>query len=133
MERSHFVARLGIRAKAATASVHVLIAAARGILGQWVARGGDVQTIVEQVAVKQGDAIDFITDCVATVEADSFTWPVELTLVPEGGRCDDSSLGRRFSWSGRNNRTGTSRADLAVGLPAQSHARGVGSDLPLLH
>jgi hypothetical protein len=58
-----------------------VVSSAQGIVGQWTARNGETQTAVEQVVVKQGDTIDFITDCVEHVTSDTFNWSVELTLA----------------------------------------------------
>ncbi|MBI2824762.1 MAG: PSD1 domain-containing protein [Planctomycetia bacterium] len=62
-----------------------IVAGSQGIVGQWTARHGEAQTSVENIAVKQGDTVDFIADCLENVASDSFSWRVVLTLAQDGG------------------------------------------------
>jgi hypothetical protein len=62
-----------------------IVASSQGIVGSWPARHGEAQTAADNLHVKQGDTIDFITDCVSEVSSDSFTWRVDLTLRTEDG------------------------------------------------
>ncbi len=62
-----------------------IVASSQGIVGTWTAHNGQAQTEVASLAVKQGDTIDFVTDCLAHVASDSFVWRVELTLTQAGG------------------------------------------------
>lgn len=57
-----------------------------GVVGQWVASHAKVDTAVEEIEVLAGDTIDFVTDCRADVNADSFTWVVELALTQTDGQ-----------------------------------------------
>lgn len=61
-----------------------VVASSKGIVGQWTTQNTAVETNVEQFAVKQGDTVDFITDCQQNESSDSFTWKVELSLAQEG-------------------------------------------------
>ncbi|HEY2894419.1 MAG TPA: hypothetical protein VGJ16_09415, partial [Pirellulales bacterium] len=61
-----------------------VVASSKGIVGEWIARNSAVETHVEPFAVKQGDMVDFITDCQQNETSDSFTWKVELSLATEG-------------------------------------------------
>lgn len=63
-----------------------IISSRWGLVGQWSAANGAVPTTTGEVAVEPGDTLDFITDARDSVTSDSFTWPVELTLVSNGGR-----------------------------------------------
>jgi hypothetical protein len=56
-----------------------------GIAGDWTVHNSEAPTNVEKIAVKEGDTVDFITDCREHVTSDSFTWRVEVSLVPTGG------------------------------------------------
>jgi hypothetical protein len=57
-----------------------------GIAGEWVAHNGGTETAVEKIAVKEGDTVDFVTDCREHVTSDSFAWRVEVTHTQaEGG------------------------------------------------
>lgn len=63
----------------------VIVASSLGVIGDWAVHHGETRTAVERVIVKAGDAVDFVTDCLANVTSDSFTWRVELTLAEESG------------------------------------------------
>jgi Protein of unknown function (DUF1553)/Protein of unknown function (DUF1549)/Planctomycete cytochrome C len=58
-----------------------LVSSRTGLIGEWIARHGDVPTPGEAIRVEAGDTIDFITDCRENVNSDSFGWSVELALV----------------------------------------------------
>jgi hypothetical protein len=62
-----------------------MIVSSLGTAGAWDAHNGEAATNVEKLAVKEGDTIDFITDCREHVTSDSFTWRVEITLTPTEG------------------------------------------------
>jgi Protein of unknown function (DUF1553)/Protein of unknown function (DUF1549) len=70
-------------------------AAADGVRGQIVvAKGGVLKSVVafksarftrlKQVRVEAGETIDFVVDCRANLNNDSFTWPVTITLAASG-------------------------------------------------
>jgi hypothetical protein len=58
-----------------------VVASSLGMVGEWVAHHSGTETIVERIAVKEGDTIDFIADCREHVTSDSFVWRVEVTLA----------------------------------------------------
>jgi mono/diheme cytochrome c family protein len=58
-----------------------IVTSSLGIAGAWNAKNGEVRTDVDKITVKEGDTVDFITDCVEHVTSDSFTWRVEIALV----------------------------------------------------
>jgi len=64
-----------------------------GVAGTWVAHGGKVATPVPRVEVKAGEAIDFVVDCRANHDFDSFTWAPTLRAL-------DGQPGRA-SWDAR--------------------------------
>jgi hypothetical protein len=67
----------GVRGHAVTSSL--------GIAGGWSVKNGEAPTNVDAIPLKEGDTIDFITDCIEHVTSDSFTWRVDVTLTAAGG------------------------------------------------
>ena len=61
-----------------------IVSSRSGKAGEWVAFNGGADTPVNDVAVEQGDTIDFVTDCRTTHTSDSFSWPVTITLNAAG-------------------------------------------------
>jgi hypothetical protein len=52
-----------------------IVSSSRGQLGAFVAEPkGSVETPVEKTEVKAGETIDFIVECIADTNSDSFTW-----------------------------------------------------------
>ncbi len=67
-----------------------VVSSRKGELGQWAAQHNKTATKLERVEIKRGDIIDFVTDCRASVEFDSFHWSPVLKLVsPEGKAAPD--------------------------------------------
>jgi hypothetical protein len=62
-----------------------VITSSLGIAGAWSAHNGEAPTNVEKLAVKEGDTVDFITDCREHVTSDSFIWRVELAFSDKDG------------------------------------------------
>lgn len=63
-----------------------IVSSRAGVVGDWVAQHGEVATTVETIAVEAGDTIDFITDCRADVNSDSFRWNADITLTWDADR-----------------------------------------------
>jgi len=57
-----------------------IVSSGQGVVGEWIARHGEVGTVAERIAVRRGETIDFVTDCQENVTSDSFSWRAELTL-----------------------------------------------------
>lgn len=57
-----------------------VVASQTGLAGEWIASNGAAETKAEGIVVMAGDTLDFITDCRADTNADSFAWTVEITL-----------------------------------------------------
>lgn len=57
-----------------------LVSSRAGIVGAWTAHHGEVTTTVADLIVQAGDTLDFVTDCRATQQCDSFDWPVQLSI-----------------------------------------------------
>jgi hypothetical protein len=62
-----------------------VVAASLGIAGQWQVHNGQIETPVDRIVVKEGDTVDFVTDCLEHVTSDSFTWRIELSLTTDEG------------------------------------------------
>jgi hypothetical protein len=51
-----------------------IISSRLGELGSWIAENRKVTTSIDPVEVKKNDIIDFVVDCRASLDSDSFTW-----------------------------------------------------------
>jgi hypothetical protein len=56
-----------------------------GIAGDWTVHNSEARTDIEKIAVKEGDTVDFITDCREHVTSDSFVWRLEVTFTDHDG------------------------------------------------
>ncbi|HEY1067870.1 MAG TPA: DUF1553 domain-containing protein, partial [Pirellulales bacterium] len=66
-----------------------IISSRVGQVGEWIAAKGKVETNVAKLDVVEGEVIDFVTDCRASVNADSFEWTVSLRSIdPQGQELD---------------------------------------------
>ncbi len=70
-----------------------IVSSRTGLLGEWSVKKGEKAITLKDVAVTRGDTIDFVVDCQADVNSDSFEWPVRLELTGGKGAGDlwDSS------------------------------------------
>jgi hypothetical protein len=59
---------------------HVI--APEGELAAWSVHKKEAATQIDGIAVKKGQAIDFVVDCRASVDHDAFSWPVTVTMQP---------------------------------------------------
>jgi hypothetical protein len=60
--------------------VHGQIVSSRsGRVGEWTIQNGAVDTPVARIEVMPGDTLDWVVDCRANVNSDSFEWVVSLT------------------------------------------------------
>ncbi|MCA9135203.1 MAG: DUF1553 domain-containing protein, partial [Planctomycetales bacterium] len=55
-----------------------------GVVGNWDAHHGEVDTRVDRIEINDGDTIDFIVDCRSNHTSDSFNWPITLTVHRPG-------------------------------------------------
>ena len=62
------------------------------VLGDWTAKMSETGTAVEKVELKAGQTLDFVLDCQANENSDSFSWAPTVSLVG-GGRNWDSHDG----------------------------------------
>jgi Protein of unknown function (DUF1549)/Protein of unknown function (DUF1553)/Planctomycete cytochrome C len=70
-----------------------------GQLGAWQAAGKDVATDVKNIAVKRGDALDFIVSSRGTSDDDSFRW-VPILHMP------GAKLGEEYVWNAQREFSG---------------------------
>ncbi|MFG0334199.1 MAG: hypothetical protein ACF8TS_12610, partial [Maioricimonas sp. JB049] len=61
-----------------------VVSSRAGLSGEWTAHAGSSETDVSELAVARGDTLDFVTDCLANHNSDSFHWPVTVTLKVTG-------------------------------------------------
>jgi mono/diheme cytochrome c family protein len=62
-----------------------VVSSRSGAAGEWTAQHGEASTAVAGLAVRRGDTLDFIVDCRADTNSDSFAWTVDLRLAGAGG------------------------------------------------
>ncbi|HWF19423.1 MAG TPA: DUF1553 domain-containing protein, partial [Verrucomicrobiae bacterium] len=71
-----------------------IVSSKRGVLGEWSVHNGKHEANVERVEVKQGDTVDFVTDCNGNVDYDSFGWSPAIRFL-----ADAKTLpGQRMEW-----------------------------------
>lgn len=58
-----------------------IVSSRSGIVGDWIVHHKQTATEAQSVSVEAGDTIDFVTDCRGDVNADSFSWTVQITLA----------------------------------------------------
>jgi len=71
-----------------------IVSSQNGVLGQWVVHNSKHEANVENVSVKQGDTIDFVTDCYDTFYYDSYGWAPNIRYVADG----KTVPGQRMEW-----------------------------------
>ena len=71
-----------------------IVSSARGGLGEWTVRNDKAATNLEGIAVKAGDTIDFLVDCIGTANADTYSWAPKITFT------DGAGMGGR-TWDAR--------------------------------
>ena len=68
-----------------------VVSSRNGIVGRWTARGSSAETRLEKVEVTRGDTLDFVVDCGADENTDSFQWAPGLRDAGRGtGRTWDA-------------------------------------------
>ena len=81
----------------------------RGQLGQWQVHNSMTETHVDSFQVEAGESIDFITDCISSENADSFTWKAKIAVLNDRVRDSVSEF------------HGPVAVDSFVDLPKQLH------------
>ena len=63
-----------------------IVSSRRGELGQWAAQHSRTATKLDRIEIKRGEFIDFVTDCRASVEFDSFHWSPVIRLISSNAK-----------------------------------------------
>ena len=74
-----------------------VVSSQSGVAGEWLAQHGSIETSVESLDVRAGDAIDFMVDCRTSVTSDGFQWPVTLLLTTSSGAKNRYASEQQFS------------------------------------
>ena len=80
-----------------------IVSSRTGKLGEWVAKNTKVDAATEKFEVKRGEHLDFIVDCRADENSDSFTWAPRLRYI---GELPKEMAGARQDWEARTDFTG---------------------------
>ena len=62
-----------------------VVSSRSGLVGEWAAKNGSIETPVARVEVRTGDTLDFVTDAITNETSDSFNWPISLRLTDTSG------------------------------------------------
>ena len=62
-----------------------VVSSRSGLVGEWTAKNGSIETPVARVEVRTGDTLDFVTDAITNETSDSFNWPISLRLTDTSG------------------------------------------------
>jgi mono/diheme cytochrome c family protein len=74
-----------------------IVARRAGELGVWIAQSNTVPAMVERLDVRRGDTVDFVVDCRATVDSDTFKWAPVISAMTPGG------MGDSMVWEAQKN------------------------------
>ncbi|MDB6123534.1 MAG: Protein of unknown function (DUF1553)/Protein of unknown function (DUF1549)/Planctomycete [Pedosphaera sp.] len=72
-----------------------IVSSRKGELGEWLVHKSKEETHLEKVEVKQGESIDFVTDCRDNVENDSFAWSPTIRFVADG----NTTPSQKMEWN----------------------------------
>ena len=75
-----------------------IVSSQLGVLGEWLVHNDKHETKVENVRVKRGDNIDFVTDCYGSTDYDSFGWSPDIRFMADA----KTKPGQRMEWSALN-------------------------------
>ncbi len=85
------------------------------LIAEWVSHNNKVTTSVAAIPVQAGDVLDFVTNCRADVNADSFGWEVSLTLtLPGDSRSVTISSTESFGGPDKTQKVNLSAQQLAL-------------------
>jgi hypothetical protein len=77
-----------------------------GPLGEWLVHNGKAETRLEQIEVREGDKIDFVTDCRSNFDSDSYSWSPTIRFAADG----KTVPGLKMEWSALNDFADAARA-----------------------
>jgi hypothetical protein len=79
-----------------------IISSRAGLLGEWKAHNNQAETTLDNVEVKQGDAIDFMVDGLADPRSDTFKWAPRIEMAKlDTDSMDELSL--PHAWDAKEN------------------------------
>ena len=78
-----------------------LVRSRAGVLAEAVAQNSTAELRAERIAVMAGDTLDFITDCRANSNSDSFNWAPKLKFVGSSGRNSRLQPGFQTEWDAK--------------------------------
>ncbi len=81
-----------------------IVSSQLGELGHWLVYHGQEKTKLMNVAVKRGETIDFVTDCRANENSDTFAWSPVIKYVNE---LDKTASGQPTEWNAQTDFTNT--------------------------
>ncbi len=96
-----------------------IVSSRLGLLGQWLSHNNKQDTHFERAQVWQGDTIDFVTDCNASPDYDSFTWSATIRFLADR----KTAPGERTEWSASADFTDAARAKHPALDPWQKYAQ----------
>jgi hypothetical protein len=62
-----------------------IVSSRTGLAGEWSVLTAKTETPISKIELQAGDTVDFITDFIANLSSDSFSWTVKLTLTDKNG------------------------------------------------
>ncbi len=71
-----------------------IVSSESGVLGEWLVHHDKHETKVENVRVKRGDKIDFVTDCYGSPDFDAFGWSPDIRFMADA----KTRPGQRMEW-----------------------------------
>jgi hypothetical protein len=80
-----------------------VVSSRAAILGEWTAHHGRAATRLNDVEMKKGDTIDFVTDCRGETSHDSFNWAPEIRY---GSTSEDVAALETLVWDAEENFSG---------------------------
>jgi hypothetical protein len=83
-----------------------IVSSQLGELGKWTVHNRREDIHLEHIAVRQGDRIDFVTDCNGEVSHDSFTWSPTIRFEANAA----TKPGERMEWNAANDFSDAARA-----------------------
>ncbi len=69
-----------------------IISSRQGVLGEWTVFNQKTETKLDKVEVREGEIIDFVTDCRTNNNSDSFSWSPQIKYVIAGAAVADGAL-----------------------------------------
>jgi len=62
-----------------------VVSSQQGLLGEWKVLNASQSTPISTHKIEAGETIDFVIDCIANENSDSYTWGTSISFTPENG------------------------------------------------